>query len=242
MKFRLPRTLVTRAVRPVVALVVGAAALFSAHTPAQAQITKLTLHRRSCASVTAYVNYDGFAEGTAPYYVAFGLDSNGNGVYGENGEGLVYSRILGNVGSSLQVAARINFAAVREGTTIAVIAYTVDSAGNALSEQLGPVSYECSQRPALDPLPADQSQATPSPSVVAAILAESVQVHEGAAASTKVIGGLGKGQRVPVVALNVRGDWALIEVNGTQGWILWRSNAYMYGARNSLPRLPNYEG
>lgn len=242
MNFRVPRMLLTRAARPALAFVIGAAALFSAQTPAKAEITKLTLHRRSCASVTAYVNYDGFAEGTAPYYVAFGVDSNGNGVFGEPGEALVYSRIKGNVGSSLQVAARVNFTAVREGTTVAVIAYTVDSVGNALSPQLGPISYQCSQRPALDPLPADQSQVNPSPAVVAAILSESVEVHEGAAASTKVIGGLGKGQRVPVIALNERGDWALIEINGQQGWILWRSNAYLFGARANLPRVPNYEG
>jgi hypothetical protein len=240
MNLRLSRTLMTRAVRPVLALVIGAA-VFSTPAPAKAEITKLTLHRRSCASVSARVNYDGFAEGTAPYYVAFGVDTNGNGVFGEPNEALVYSRIRGNVGSSLQVAARVNFKAVPEGTTIAVVAYTVDSVGNPLSPQLGPISYECSQRPDLDPLPAEQSQVDPSPAVVASILSESVEVHEGAAASTKVIGGLGKGQRVPVIALNVRGDWALIEVNGTQGWILWRSNAYLFGARAKLPRLPNYE-
>jgi Bacterial SH3 domain len=236
----LTRTLFTPALRPLLALSMLLASLTSI-TTANAEITKLTLHRRSCASATAYVNYDGFAEGASPYYVAFGADTNGNGIFGEPNEALVYARIRGNVGRSIQVAARVKFAPVPEGTTIALIAYTVDSAGNALSPQLGPVSYACSQRPALDPLPAESSQLVPSPAVVAAILSEAVTVYSGPSVKTTVIGGLGKGQRVPVVALNVRGDWALIELDGQQGWILWRTNAYLFGARETLPRLPNYE-
>lgn len=215
---------------------------FATPAPADAAISKLTLHRRSCASVTAYVNYDGFAEGQSPYYVAFGVDTNNNGIFGEPGEALSYSRIKGNVGSSLQVAARVRFTPVREGTTVSVIAYEVDEKGNQLWPQLGAVSYNCTQRPSLDALPAENSQVEASPAVVAAIRSLSVQVHAGPSVKTTVIGGLGQGQRVVVVALNVRGDWALIEVNGVQGWILWRTNAYLFGAWQNLPRQPNFEG
>jgi hypothetical protein len=218
------------------------AMLLLATTPTHAEISKLTLHRRTCASVTAYVNYDGFAEGQSPYYVAFGVDTNNNGIFGEPGEALTYSRIKGNVGSSLQVAARVRFTPVREGTRISVIAYKVDDKGNQLWPQLGPVSYDCTQRPALDALPAESGQPESSPAVVAAITSPSVQVYAEASVKSQVIGGLGQGQRVVVVALNERGDWAQIEVNGVQGWILWRTNAYLFGAWKNLPRVPNYEG
>ncbi|MBX3063442.1 MAG: SH3 domain-containing protein [Anaerolineae bacterium] len=233
-------TLVKRGIR-FISLAVLITSLIVMAAPAKAEISKLTLNRRSCAGVTAFVVYDGYVEGAAPYYVAFAADVNANGIFGEAGESLVYSRILGNLGSAAPVSGRMTFTAQAEGTVISVIAYVVDSAGKSLSEQLGPISYTCTFKPALDSLPATGSSTVSSSAVTAVVTSAAVTVYSEPTVKSTVVGGIGKGQRVTVYALNVRGDWAQVQYSGGTGWILWRGNAFLYGPRQNLPRLANAE-
>lgn len=62
--------------------------LFAAASPTDAGVSKLTIHRRTCGTVTAVLTYDNFSEGNSPFYVAFTVDLNDNGIFGEVGEQL----------------------------------------------------------------------------------------------------------------------------------------------------------
>ncbi|HRE48879.1 MAG TPA: hypothetical protein PLD47_14225 [Aggregatilineales bacterium] len=210
--------------------------LLGAPTPAQANIASLTLHRRSCNVVSVYLAYDGFAGGgSAPYYAVFAADLDGNGVFGETGEPKVFKQVKRN-GQPLLVNARLYFKA-REGSTIAVTAYEIDSTGTYSSGQLAPVSYECTNRPVLSPLPADTTLRIPGVAVTAKIILEKVDLYSEPTTESIFLGGVGIGQVFDVRALNTRGDWALIDVGGgKQGWIMWQYQAYLLGPYQSLPR------
>lgn len=113
------------ALRLSLALSLLAPLLLSA-SAAEANINSLSVHRRTCSQATAFVNYDGFSGGTAPYYIAFTVDLNDNGIFGEVGEPTLFAEVSGN-GSPLVIGRRLTFRNQREGSFIAVTAYEVDS-------------------------------------------------------------------------------------------------------------------
>src|SRR5436190_1532270 len=112
---------------PIIVLVVGLLLAF-APMPVYANVTALVLHTRTCGTVTAYIAYDSFSEGTAPYYAVFAVDLNNNNVFGEAGEPLRYTKVS-PTGEAQLVGARLVFKALPEGSSIAVTAYEIDSAG-----------------------------------------------------------------------------------------------------------------
>jgi hypothetical protein len=202
--------------------------------PTRAAVSELTLHRRSCAGVTAYVLFDGFAVGKAPYYIAFAADLNGNGIYGEADEALVYVRARIR-GQAFKLGGRLNFpTALRDGDQVSVMAYEIDNAGVVRTSAVGPVTYTCSSRVALDPTTESGSGNVQS-AVIVVIDVEATQVYAAADPSSKVLGGVGKGQRVNVLAIHPRGDWAKIAFGGGSGWILWRTNGRLLGPRDAVP-------
>lgn len=203
--------------------------------PVRANVSNLVLHRRTCGAVTAYAVYDSFSEGDDPFYAVFAADLNGNGVFGEVNEPTQYVRVINDGGGSVLVNARLRFRAVPEGTTIAVTAYEVDNSGNLVSGQLGPVSFECTNRPALDPIPPNTGIVIPGVGVVARIFAESVKVYDAPSADATLMGALGLGQEVNVKARNERGDWVQIEFGGGTAWIMWQTQARLVGPFASLP-------
>jgi hypothetical protein len=209
-------------------------------TPARANVTALVLHRRTCGTVDAYVTYDSFSEGNPPYFAAFAVDLNNNGVFGEAGEPIRYIR-LGNTGESQLVGAHIVFTPLPEGSTIAVTAYEVDSAGGAVSPQVAPVAYQCTHRPATNPLPPNTGIDVPDVAIVARIGAVAVTVYDGPSVKANPLGGLGRGALVNVVARNERGDWLQIEYKGQLGWFMWQRQATLLGLYSTLPVLPNVE-
>jgi hypothetical protein len=206
----------------------------------RAGVSDLYLTRRSCATVSAFLTYDSFSEGRPPYFATFSVDLNGNGIYGEASEPTQRIRVRSGGGLPTLVTARLGWRAVPEGSTISVIAYEADSDGVILSGQLGPVTYQCSQRPASDRIPPAPTVTEPVPGVTARALI-TLPVYSGASVRSEQIGGLADGMVVTVLALNQRGDWAQIEYRGGTGWIMWRQQAVLIGAYGELPRLPNYE-
>ncbi|MCC7447131.1 MAG: SH3 domain-containing protein [Anaerolineae bacterium] len=208
--------------------------------PAQANVTKLVIHRRTCGTVSAWVVYDSFSEGTPPFWAVFAVDLNGNGVYGEADEPLQYVKLAGT-GEAQQVGTVLAFKAVPEGSTISVTAYEVDSAGTAVSKQLPPVSYACTHRPALDPQPPNTGIAIPGVGIVAKINVRAITVYSAPNAKSEVLGGLGRGAFVNVRARNQRGDWFQIEFRGQLGWIMWQTQALIFGPYSTLPVTPNVD-
>ncbi len=212
--------------------------LLLTQTPANANVTRLVIHRRTCGTVTAWVVYDSFSEGNPPFWAVFAVDLNGNGVYGEAGEPMQYVKLQGT-GEAQQVGTRLTFKALPEGSTISVTAYEVDSAGTPVSKQLQPVSYTCAHRPALDPQPPNTGIAIPGVGIVAKVNVTAVKVYGGPNVKSDVLGGLGKGAYVNVTARNERGDWFQIEYKGQPGWIMWQTQALIFGPYSTLPVLPN---
>ena len=209
-------------------------------TPARANVTALVLHRRTCGTLNAYIAYDSFSEGNPPYYAAFAVDLNGNGVFGEAGEPIRYVP-LDNTGGAQLIGARIAFTPLPEGSTIAVTAYEVDSAGGAVSPQIAPVAYQCAHRPATYPLPPNTGIDVPEVAIVARISAVAVTVYDGPSVRANPLGGLGQGMLVNVVARNGRGDWLQIKYKGQLGWFMWQRQATLLGMYSTLPVLPNFE-
>jgi len=207
-------------------------ALLSA-APAQANIFSLSVHRRTCSQATAFVNYDGFSGGSAPFYIAFTVDLNNNGVFGEVGEPTLFAEVTGN-GSPLVIGRRLSFPTQREGTFIAVTAYEVDSAGFFVGGPLEPVRYSCTNRPALNAT-ASNTGVQPQIAVVARVFVNRVEVYSAPSAASTLIGGLGLGQQVDVLARNVRNDWVQIRFGGGTGWIMWQTQARLSGAFSQLP-------
>ena len=210
-------------------------------TPAHANVTQLVLHTRSCGTVDALILYDTFSEGNPPFWAVFALDLNGNGVFGEAGEPIRYVRVNATQGQAEAVGAHIAFRAVPEGSTIAVTAYEVDSAGVPVSPQISPVAYECTHRPAKDALPPNTDIAVPGIGIVAKIRVTAVTVFGGPSVNFPALGGLGKGSLVNVLARNERGDWLQIQFKGQEGWIMWQTQAILFGPYATLPVLPNAE-
>jgi hypothetical protein len=235
----LNRFVLTKPVLIVLTAVLIAVGLFSAQN-VRAGVSDLYLTRRSCATVSAFLTYDSFSEGRPPYFATFSVDLNGNGVYGEASEPTQRIRVRTGGGLPTLVNARMAWAALPQGSTISVIAYETDSSGAILSEQLGPVTYQCTQRPAVDRIPSVPVEPAPVAGVTARALI-TLPVYSGASAQSQQIGGLADGMVVTVLALNERGDWAQIEYRGSTGWIMWRQQAILIGPYAELPRLPNYE-
>jgi hypothetical protein len=209
-------------------------------SPAQANVTRLILTRRSCGAISAYLTYDGFSEGTPAFYNVVAVDLNGNGVYGEPGEPLQYIKITPG-GQSVLVGAQLRFAPVPEGSTISVTAYEVDSAGVPVSKQITPVTYQCKHRPATNTLPENSDIAVPAVSVIAKINRNNITVYSEPRASSTPLGGLGRGDEVNLLARNQRGDWVEFYFKGQKGWIMWQTQVIMLGPYMTLPVLPNAE-
>jgi hypothetical protein len=206
--------------------------------PVNANVTAISLFRRSCGSVNAYANYDGFSEGTIYYYVVFAVDLNNNGVYSEAGEPVKYIRLA--PGGPAFVGANLRFKAVPEGSTISVTAYEIDSAGVKVSPQLPPVSYQCTHRPATDRLPSNDGSGA-AIGIVAKVSVPALIVYSEPSARSARLGGVGLGQFLNVTARNRRGDWFQVEFQGKLGWIMWVKNVIPLGPYTELPILPNAE-
>ena len=215
------------------------AALISVH-PARANVTDLALFRRTCGTVNAFITYDGFSEGRPAFFAVFAVDLNGNGVFGEAGEPVKYIKVVPG-GSTQLVGATLVFPPVPEGSSIAVTAYEVDSAGVPVSRQVEPVRYTCAHRPAKDKLPSNSSIVLPPVAVVAKINVRAVVVYSQPTVQSSVVGGLGRGALVTVIASNQRGDWVEVQTGGQTGWIMWETQAILFGPYADLPRLANAE-
>ncbi len=221
-------------VRACLMAVIGVASLAAVHQ-VSADISALVLGNRSCGSVTAYVQYDSFSEGNPPFYAVFAADLNGNGVYGEAGEPVQYI-LTGPGGTAGFIRGQLNFPAVPSGTVIAVTAYEIDSAGNIVSPQLTAVRYTCIHRPATDLYPPNTAPAVPGLGVSAKISVERVTVYDApSAANGHLLGGLPIGAIVNVIGRNSRGDWLEVQFNGGVGWIMWETNAILFGPYQQLP-------
>ena len=223
----------------IIVLVVGTL-LAVVPMPAYANVTALVLHTRTCGTVTAFLRYDSFSEGAPPFYAVFAVDLNNNGVFGEASEPIRYTRVAPSGGPGL-VGGRMAFRALPEGSSIAVTAYEIDSVGVQVSRQIEPVRYTCAHRPAKDPLPPNTGIPIPGVGVVAKVRIAALTVYSGPSAFTTPIGGLGRGAFVNVVARNQRGDWVQVEFKGGLGWVMWQTQAILFGPYSTLPVLPNYE-
>src|SRR5258708_19143216 len=146
-----------------------------ATTSARANVTAIAITRRTCGTVDAFSTYDGFSEGKPAFYVAFAVDLNGNGIFGEAGEPIRYVKIS-PIGQQEFVGAHLQFNPLPEGSRISVTSYEVDSAGVPVSPQVTPVAYECKHRPALDKLPANAPVPVPMVGVVAKVRITAVTV------------------------------------------------------------------
>jgi hypothetical protein len=224
--------------------VIAAFALISmsliAVSVARANVVSLSLYRRSCGVVNAYATYDGFSEGTPAYYIAFAVDLNDNGIFGEAGETVRYIKTY-PTGSAVLFGSRLTFKAVPEGSTIAVTAYEVDNLGVPVSKQLEPVKYVCTHRPATDRLPQNTGNPNPTLQIVAKVSVPALTVYSAPTVKSKPLGGLGQGAYVNVMARNQRGEWFQIQYRGKLGWILWQTQAVPLGPYATLPTLPNAE-
>jgi hypothetical protein len=203
--------------------------------PASANVSRLVLHRRTCTSITAYVVYDSFSGGIAPFYAVFTVDLNGNGIFGEAGETTSYVQLNSKLGESSMAGTHMLFPVQDEGTTIAVTAYEVDSAGRPVSPQLEPVSYQCANRPAFDPIPPNTGIAVPDVGITARVAVQAVKVYSEPSVNSVLLGGLGNDQVVNVKARNERGDWVKIDFRGGDGWIMWQTQVYLIGPYKTLP-------
>lgn len=207
-------------------------ALWSA-VPASANMSRLTLHRRSCNGVTVYAVHDGFSNGSAPYYAVFAADLDGDGNYGEAGEPKVFKQVK-KTGSAVWVSARLYFRA-SEGSDIAITVYEVDSTGTLVTPGGDKVKYTCANRVALDPIPGDTGAPIPVLKITAKVVVEKITVYAEASSDSTVLGGVGIGQLLNVKARNQRGDWVQVEFNGGMGWIMWQTQAYLLGPYRDLP-------
>lgn len=223
------------------AAIVLVALALSQVSPAQANITKIALHSRSCGTVTAFATYDGFSEGTLNFYAVFAVDLNNDGSFGDAGEPIQYVKLVPS-GQAELIGTHLRFPPLPEGSTIAVTSYEIDSAGVRVSKQLPPVEYKCEHRPALDKLPENVSPSDiPDVGIVAKINRASVVVYTFPSWRSQPLGGLGRGAFVNALARNQRGDWIEINFKGKMGWIMWETQTIMLGPYTSLPTLPNAE-
>ena len=209
-------------------------------TPANANITKLVVTHRTCGTLTAYLTYDGFSEGIQAFYGVFAVDLNNNGVFSEAGEPILYIKLTQGGGPQL-IGGQMRFAPLPEGSTIAITAYEIDSAGVPVSKQVEPVAYQCLHKPARDILPENTGVDNPTVGVVAKVRHSGLIVYSAPSYYSAKLGGLGKGAFLNVLALNARGDWAQVQYKGKLGWIMWATQTVMLGQYSTLPRLANFE-
>ncbi len=222
------------AFRRLALLLLICAAAFVVIRPADANVTTLVLGRRTCSTVTAYVLYDSFSEGDGPVYAVFSVDLNGNGIYGEAGERSKFVKI-GPGGTPGYVIGSFSFPAVPEGTAIAVTAYEIDSDGTIVSPQLEAVRYNCTHRPATDLYPPNTGFTLPSLGITAKITADAVLLYTSPTVKSTQIGGLAQGTVINVIGRNERGDWLQVQFGGGSGWIMWVTNALVFGPYRQLP-------
>lgn len=208
--------------------------LFAAASPTDAGVSKLTIHRRTCGTVTAVLTYDNFSEGNSPFYVAFTVDLNDNGIFGEVGEPTLFNPVNASGGDPIQLGTRLRFAPLPEGSPIAVTAYEVDSDGRTVTAPLEPARYQCTNRPALNSTPSNTGSVA-IVGVVARISVNSVEVYAAPSAASPLVGGLGLGQQVNVLGRNSRGDWVQVQLENGIGWFMWQTQARLSGAFANLP-------
>lgn len=211
-------------------------AAFAVSAPASANVTTLLLGRRTCETIAAYALYDAFSAGTGTYLAAFAVDLNGNGVFGEpeSSEKTVFTK-TGPNGAAGYVKGTLKFPAVPEGTEIAVTAYEIDSNGRIVSGQLAPVRYKCTNAPQIKQIPAEAPFTIPAVAVSAKVtVSPRIPVFAAPDGETE-IGGLGTGTIVSAIGRNSRGDWLQIPFGNGTAWIMWNTNALVFGPYKSLP-------
>ncbi len=208
--------------------------LFAGGRPASADVSTLVLGSRTCATITAYVLYDSFSEGTPPFYAAFSADLNGNGVFGEAGEPTSYV-LVGPGGTAGYIKGVLTFPAVPAGTTIAVTAYEVDSNGTIVSAQLPAVRYTCTHRPATNLYPPNTGLAIPGVGITIKITANPVTVYDAPSNTGNAINGLASGTILNVIGRNQHGDWLQVQLGSSTGWIMWVTNGILFGPYRQLP-------
>jgi hypothetical protein len=165
----------------------------------------------------------------------FAVDLNGNGIFGEAGEISSHVRLNSTLGAESMVSTHMRIPVQDEGTTISVTAYEVDSAGRPVSAQLEPVSYQCANRPAYDPIPPNTGIAIPGVGITARVTVQAVKVYSKPTIDSVLLGGLGNDQVVNVKARNQRGDWVKVDFRGVDGWIMWQTQVYLIGPYRTLP-------
>jgi hypothetical protein len=210
-------------------------------TPAHANVSNLVLLRRSCGAINTLVTYDSYSEGRPPFFAVITADLNNNGVFGEAGEPTTMIRVKTGGNQRISVQGFLRFRPVPENSTISVTAYEVDSEGIKVSPELTPVSYQCTHRPALTALPNNENNSGANVAVTVRVAVSAITVYSQPSATTTILGGLPKGARANVLAINRRGDWIQIDFQGGQGWIMWKTQAILIGPYSKLPVLPNYE-
>lgn len=215
-------------------------ALFAvAAAPAQATTTALTIHTRSCAYVTAYADYDGYSQGTAPFYAAFTVDLDNDGIFGEPGEPTNFVTLTEGGTTPIQASTRLRFRALKQGAPISVTVYETDAEGVLVNGPEEAVQYVCRNRPDTAPLQGNTGGATPNVAVVARVFVESIPVYAEPDASSKLLGGVGRDQAFFVQGRNSRGDFVKIDFPGGSGWIMWQTQARLLGPWATAPILEN---
>jgi hypothetical protein len=207
-------------------------------SPASANVNTLIVGRRTCETATAYVLYDGFSAGHPVYLAAFTVDLDGDGVYGEAeaGERTIFTNLGAGSSPSGYVKGVLKFSAVPEGTKISISAYEVDSNGRTVSRQLPAVSYTCTNRPQTKQIPADVPFVIPAVAVTARVTAETLSIYDSPKGTeSKIVGGLAQGAIVTAIGRNSRGDWLQIAFGSGTAWIMWNTNAIVFGPYKSLP-------
>lgn len=219
-----------------VALAAVALALLGHTVPASANVTTLVLGRRTCETVTAYVLYDSYSAGSPVFLAGFAVDLNGNGVYGEPeaSEKTVFSK-TGPNGAAGFIKGQLKFPAVPEGTVISVTGYEIDSSGRTISRQLSPVSYTCTNRPQTNQIPASAPYTVPNVAVSARVTVSPRVPIFDAPNGKNEIGGLATGAAVTAIGRNSRGDWLQIVFGDGTAWLMWNTNALVFGPYKSLP-------
>jgi len=222
----------------VMAALLVALAVLGTHSPARANVNMLILGRRNCESVTAFVKYDGGSVGGPPYLAAFAIDLNGDGVFGDSiaNEKTIFTRLGPNTTPATFARGIIRFPFVPEGTEIAVTAYELDSVGNRTSPLLPPVRFTCTNYPQINQIPASLPYIIPNVAVTARVRVGALNVFaSNKGLEDEIVGGLALGTVVTAVGRNTRGDWLQILYGNGTGWIMWNTNAIVFGPYKSLP-------
>lgn len=220
----------------IIALFALVLAIFGQAAPASANVTRLVLGRRTCEGVTAYVLYDSFSAGSPPYLAGFAVDLDGDGLHGEPEalEKSIFTK-TGPSGAAGFIRGQLKFPALPEGSVISVTAYEVDSNGRPISAQLPAVTYTCTNRPQTLQIPASAPYIIPNVAVSARVtFSPRIPVFDAPNGKNE-IGGLATGESVTAIGRNSRGDWLQIAFGGGTAWMMWNTNALVFGPYKSLP-------